>query len=119
MSPSRFTLARKASFFLSAAMALPAWYSSQKPTTALPNNSTSMMPKSAQWPTAADKNRRDLDHPGNRPPEVREKFQQGIDVLLGNLIVAVLAQAALRLRGIQTRGRSSKLLPQLRKRQSR
>ena len=36
-------------------MALPAWYSSQEPTTALAISSTRMMKKSGQWPTTPDK----------------------------------------------------------------
>src|SRR5664280_1055320 len=51
--PSRRTLASTASFALSAAMALPAWCSSQNPTMALARSRTRMMPKSGQcWARA-------------------------------------------------------------------
>ena len=33
---------------------------------------------------------RRLDHPGDRPPEVREELQQQVDLLVGQLVVAVL-----------------------------
>ncbi len=36
-------------------MALPAWYSSQKPTTALAASRMRIMMKSSQWPTTADR----------------------------------------------------------------
>ncbi len=51
--PSRLTRASGARRALSAAIALPAWYSSQKPTTALATSSTVMMPKSVQSPTSS------------------------------------------------------------------
>ena len=51
--PSRFTRALIASLALSAAMALPAWCSSQNPTTALERSKTRMIKKSGQcWATA-------------------------------------------------------------------
>ena len=53
--PSRLTRAVIASLAFSASMALPAWRSSVKPTTALEISSTRMMAKSAQCPTAPDK----------------------------------------------------------------
>ena len=51
--PSRRTLASIASLAFRAAMALPAWCSSQNPTTALASSRTRMMPKSGQcWASA-------------------------------------------------------------------
>ena len=54
-APSRLTRAVIASLAFRASMALPAWCSSQKPTTALAISSTRMMKKSAQCPTAPDR----------------------------------------------------------------
>jgi|GEM_PF-5541485 len=53
-APSRLTRACGASLAFNAAMALSAWYSSQKPTTALASSSTMIMTKSDQWCTTAD-----------------------------------------------------------------
>ena len=53
--PSRLTLALIASCFLSAAMALPAWCSSQNPTTALEKSRSRMMKKSGQCRTTPDR----------------------------------------------------------------
>ena len=53
--PSRFTLALIASLAFSAAMALPAWCSSQNPTTALETSKTRMMKKSGQCRTTPDR----------------------------------------------------------------
>ena len=53
--PSRLTLALIASLAFSAAMALPAWCSSQNPTTALASSSTRMMKKSGQCRSIADR----------------------------------------------------------------
>ena len=53
--PSRFTRALIASLAFSAAMALPAWRSSQKPTTALETSRTRMMKKSGQCRTTPDR----------------------------------------------------------------
>jgi len=54
-APSRLTRACNASFALSAAIAFPAWYSSQKPTPAFIKSKARMMPKSSQWWTTADR----------------------------------------------------------------
>ena len=53
--PSRFTRALIASLALRAAMALPAWCSSQNPTTALEPSRTRMMKKSSQCRTIPDR----------------------------------------------------------------
>ena len=53
--PPRRTRASSASFFFSASMALSAWYSSQKPTSALSTSSTRMIPKSSQCRTTAER----------------------------------------------------------------
>ena len=53
--PSRFTLALIASLAFKAAMALPAWCSSQNPTTALEQSSKRMMKKSSQCRTIPDR----------------------------------------------------------------
>ena len=53
--PSRFTFALIANFALRAAIALPAWCSSQNPTTALDTNKSEIMKKSSQCLTNADK----------------------------------------------------------------
>ena len=53
--PSRFTLALIASVAFRAAMALPAWCSSQNPTTALARSRSRMMPKSGQCRATADR----------------------------------------------------------------
>ncbi len=52
--PSRFTLALMASLAFRAAIALPAWRSSQNPTTALAQSRTRMMPKSGQCRATAE-----------------------------------------------------------------
>ena len=53
--PSRFTRALIASLALRAAMALPAWCSSQNPTTALATSKRRMMKKSGQCRTTPDR----------------------------------------------------------------
>ncbi len=53
--PSRFTLALIASLAFSAAMALPAWCSSQNPTTALARSRRRMMAKSGQCRATAER----------------------------------------------------------------
>ncbi len=52
--PSRSTRASSASCSFSMAMAFPAWYSCQKPTTALMIRRANMIPKSSQRPMMAD-----------------------------------------------------------------
>ena len=54
-APSRITRALTASFAFSAPIALPAWRSSQNPIAALKNRSSSIMRKSGQCRTAADR----------------------------------------------------------------
>jgi hypothetical protein len=53
--PSRFTRALIASLAFRAAMALPAWRSSQNPTTALATSRSRMMKKSGQCRTTPDR----------------------------------------------------------------
>ena len=54
---------------------------------------------------------RRLDHPGDGPPEVGEELQQRVDLLLRDLVRAVLGQALLRLDlGEAIRGRPEPLL---------
>src|SRR6056297_3934930 len=53
--PSRFTRAFIASLSFKAAMAFPAWCSSQNPTTALANNSNRIMPRSGQCLSTAER----------------------------------------------------------------
>ena len=55
-APSRLTRASSANCALSAAIAFPAWNSSQKPTIAFPTRRTVMIAKSSQCRTMAESN---------------------------------------------------------------
>src|SRR5580704_11054460 len=92
--PSRFTLALIASVALSAAIALPAWCSSQNPTTAFARSRTRMTPKSGH----CRQDYRLFDHPRDRTPKIAEEFQELIGLLFCNLIGPILGQPLLRLR---------------------
>jgi hypothetical protein len=48
------------------------------------------------------KNRRDLDHDRDGPPEVRQQLEEGIASLLGKIIWPVLSQTVLGLTGRQS-----------------
>ena len=55
------------------------------------------MPKSGQCPAARRQDHRRFDHPGDRTPEVGEKFQDLVGLLLRDLIRPVFNQPLLRL----------------------
>ena len=95
--PSRFTRALTASFAFSASMALPAWRSSQNPTTALAKSSSRMMPKSGQCRATARQNHGRFDHPGNRAPKIGKELQERIGFLFFDLVRPILGQTFLRL----------------------
>ena len=93
--PSRLTRALIARFAFKASMALPAWRSSQNPTTALATSSTKMMKKSGPVPGRARQDHRDLDHPRDRPPQVGEELQERVGLRLGDLVGPVAGQPLL------------------------
>ena len=95
--PSRFTRALMASLAFRAAMALPAWRSSQNPTTALARSRTRMMPEVRPMPGYRRKDDRCFDHPRDGTPEIGKKLQERIGLLLFNLVRPVLGQPFLRL----------------------
>ena len=68
-------------------------------------------------PVDGRKNYRRFDHPGNRSPEVAEKFQEGAGLLYLNFVRPVLEQPLLRLGPAETVGRRRQSLLQLRNRQ--
>ena len=74
--PSRWTRALIASLAFSAAMALPAWCSSQNPTTALATSSTQDDAEVRPMPDDRREDHRRFDHPRDRTPEIGEKFQK-------------------------------------------
>ena len=74
--PSRFTRALIASLAFSAAMALPAWCSSQNPTTALARSRTQDDAEVRPMPGYRRQDHRRFDHPRDRTPEIGEEFQE-------------------------------------------
>jgi len=50
----------------------------------------------------AGEDRRTLDHPGDRPPEVAEQFFEGIDPVLRDRVLTELFEASLRLGAAQS-----------------
>ena len=95
--PSRFTRAVIASLAFSAAMALPAWCSSQNPTTALATSRSRMMTEVRPMPDHRRQDHRHFDHPRDRAPEIGEELQERIGLLLFDLVRPVLGQPLLRL----------------------
>ena len=84
--PSRFARALIAKVAFSAAMALPAWCSSQNPTIALARSRTRMMPKSGQCRAIADRITAASIIHGIGAPKITEKFQQLVGLLFYNLV---------------------------------
>ena len=95
--PSRFTRALIASLALRASMALPAWRSSQNPTTALAASKKQNNEKIRPVPDHSRKDHRHLDHPRDRTPKIGEKFQEQIGFLFFDLVRPILGQPFLRL----------------------
>ena len=95
--PSRLTRALIASLAFSAAMALPAWCSSQNPTTALAQQQDQDDEEVRPVPDHARQDHRGLDHPRDRTPEVGEELQERIGLLLLDLVGPVLREPLLRL----------------------
>ena len=95
--PSRLTRALIASLAFSAAMALPAWCSSQNPTTALASSSTRMMTEVRPMLGDRREDHGRFDHPRDGAPEIGEEFQQRIGLLFFNLVRPILGQPLLRL----------------------
>ena len=67
-----------ASVALSAAMVLPAWYSSQNPTAALTTRSAPMTPKSAQCRTTAERTAATSIIHGIGPQKYERSFRIGL-----------------------------------------
>ena len=88
-------------------MALPAWNSSQKPTTALANQQDKDDEEVRPVPHNRRENHRGFDHPWNWTPKVRKEFEKRISLLLGNFVVSILRQPALSLCLSETFRRSS------------
>ena len=76
-----------------------------------------MMARSSQWRSTARKHGRDLDHPGDRPPEEVGETLERAYVVLKERILAVLGEPPRRFRFSQARRvgfarvRRSALLP--------